>query len=84
MPWRKPARPDWAVRDRMNLRAHQADVAQQAVVEQRELPHAGAPARRASHRIDHRLVDEANRTAKESAQRPVVARALLVAHDLHL
>jgi hypothetical protein len=42
----------------MNLGAHQADVAQQAVVEPRQLPLAGARAGAAPHRIDHTVTDE--------------------------
>jgi hypothetical protein len=55
----KRAGPDPAVRGRMNLRAHQADVVQQAVVESRQLTLAGARARTAPRRIDHTVADAA-------------------------
>jgi hypothetical protein len=78
------ARSDQAVGSRMSLRPGQADVAQQALVEPRQLPRAGAPASAASHRLNHRLVDEANGTGNESGQRPVAVPELLVAYHLYL
>jgi hypothetical protein len=68
----------------MNLGAHQADVAQQAVVEPRQLPLAGARARAAPHRIDHTVTDEAGEAGQESAQPRPAAHTMLIAHDLHL
>ena len=55
---------DWAECGRMHLRARQADVTQEMVIEPRQLAHAGAAAHAAPHRVDHRGIDEANRGAE--------------------
>jgi hypothetical protein len=71
-----PACVDWAECGRENLGATQADVAQQAVVEPRQLARAGAHTRATPHRIDHRFIDEANRAAKASGQSLIAAYVL--------
>jgi hypothetical protein len=71
-----PACADWAECGRKNLRATQADVAQQMVIEPRQFPRPGTPAGAAPQRIDHRFIHEANRAAKASGQRVVAAHVL--------
>jgi hypothetical protein len=48
---------DHAACGRADLRPSEPDVAQHTVVEPRQLPFAGVPARVASHRIDHPVMD---------------------------
>jgi hypothetical protein len=68
----------------MSLRACQADVAQQVVVEPPELPFARAGARVAACRVDQAFMDDMGETGKESGQSPVaVVGPWLNAHDLH-
>jgi hypothetical protein len=75
---------DHAARGRTNLRASEPDVVQQVVVEPRQLPFAGVPARVASYRIDHPVMDALDQTGEERAQTPFAACAMPIAHDLHL
>jgi hypothetical protein len=75
---------DHAARGRTNLRASEPDVVQQVVVEPRQLPFAGVPARVASHRIDHPFMDALDQIGEESVQTPFAACAMSIVHDLHL
>jgi hypothetical protein len=68
----------------VGLRACQADVAQQALVELRQSPRAGAPAPIAPHGSDDPGADAASGLDEASHQRPGAARALFHAHDLLL
>jgi hypothetical protein len=67
----------------MSLRACQADVAQQVVVEPPELPFARAGARVADRRVDQAFMDDMGETGKDSGRSPVAVGPGLNAHDLH-
>jgi hypothetical protein len=71
---------DHAACGRTNLRTSEPEVAQQMVVEPRQLPFAGVP----SHRIDHPVMDAPGQAGEESVQTPFATCAMSIAHDLHL